>query len=165
MKLLKIIPIIILTVMISCSGNKNTPANNSQPSTRQQPASVENSNPAILSGTPAVDVMDTSSVDGKMSFENLPMPVIVSFYSIGQGIDRGQTEKLLGYIQTYEKKAGKKIEYSEVHWGREGETDFCFPLHGFSDSEVTDFLKGAKDVLNTAEHVHFLQNQICRKGR
>jgi hypothetical protein len=164
MKLLYIIPTILFAVLISCGGNKNAPATNSQSSGRQEPASVENNNPVLNSGTGAVDVMDTSE-NGKMGSENLIMPVIVSFYSIGQGIDRGQTEKLLAYIQTYEKKAGKKIEYSEVHWGREGENDFCFPLSGFSDSEVKDFLNGAKTALNTAEHVHFLQNQPCRKGR
>ena len=154
MKLLNIIALLVFMSMISCRENKNTSSNKSQTSATQQPAST---------------TQDTS-VESSVENEN-PKPgdslmaVIVSFYSIGQGIDRGQTEKLKGYLQTYEKRSGKKIEYSVVYWGREGETDFCFPLTGFSDNQVIDFLKGAKDALNTAEHVHFLQKQVCRKGR
>ena len=114
-------------------------------------------------------VVDTVSLsnEGKAILQSNDslMRLIISFYSIGQGIDRGQKEKLISFLDGYEKKAGKKIEYSEVHWGREGETDYCFPMKGFSDMQVTDFIKGAKESLNTAEHVHFLENQVCRKGR
>jgi hypothetical protein len=140
MKLLNIIVLIILTVILSCKENKNASATKSATPQPEQ----------TVTPAPAADSL---------------MKVIISFYSIGEGIDRGQTEKLMAYLQSYEKKAGNKIEYSEIHWGREGETDFCFPFAGYSDKQVTDFIAGAKEALNTAEHVHFLQNQVCRKSR
>jgi len=161
MKLLNILAIIILPLMISCRENKHTSTSTTQ---TQQPISANSEIPVDDTSNGSGSDPD-SNRDGKTETGDSLMRVIISFYSIGQGIDRGQTEKLHEYLQSYEKKAGKKIEYSEVHWGREGETDFCFPLTGFSDKQVTDFLKGAKESLNAAEHVHFLQNQACRKGR
>jgi len=157
MRFQKIIFVIILSAIISCRENKTSTTSASQTSEVQQPVSSSEKKPDAGN--------DTSSTFGNHENAEVIMPVIISFYSIGQGIDRSQTENLLAYIQSYEKKEGKKIEYSEVHWGREGETDFCFPMAGFSDNQVTDFLKGAKGALNAAEHVHFLQNQACRKGR
>jgi len=158
-----LIVLLSLFALISCRENKNTSNGKPQTTEAQQndPRASENS-----SSNPAIPVDDTSSGEKviRQQGESL-MPFIISFYSIGQGIDRGQKEKLMAYLESHEKRTGKKMEYSEVHWGREGETDFCFPMIGFSDSEVTDFIKGAKQALNTAEHVHFLQNQACRKGR
>jgi hypothetical protein len=164
MKLVNILGLFILTAMISCSENKNTSSTKS-PAEPQQ----TDSRPSGTTSDRAIPVDDTTTESNgekvKTQSGDSLMPLIVSFYSIGQGIDRGQKEKLMAYLQESEKKEGQKIEYSEVHWGREGETDFCFPLKGFSDKQVTDFIKGVKQALNTAEHVHFLQNQVCRKGR
>ena len=154
MRIVNVIAVLILFLFISCRENKNTSTNNAQSSVTEQTAS-----------TTKDTTVQSSIENGNPEPGDTLMPVIISFYSIGQGIDRGQTEKLTAYLQAFEKKSGKKIEYSKVYWGREGETDFCFPLTGFTDNQITDFLKGAKDALNTAEHVHFLQNQACRKGR
>jgi len=90
---------------------------------------------------------------------------IVSFYSAGGGVDRGEPEKLMAYTEAFGKKINTTIAYSITHWGREGEMDYCFPLKGLSDSNVADFVKGAKEALKSAEHVHFLGNQVCRAGR
>jgi hypothetical protein len=160
MKFLNIVGSLILPLMISCSENKNTATTTTQSQQQELPE-----NPAANSKTPIQDTTQPGSENVKIQSADSLMRVIISFYSIGQGIDRGQTEKLLAYLQSYEKNSGKKIEYSEVHWGREGETDYCFPLSGYSDKQVSDFIDGAKESLNAAEHVHFLQNQACRKGR
>ena len=93
------------------------------------------------------------------------MKFIISFYSIGSGIDRGQPELLKLYIESFEKKSSLKVDYSEVHWGREGETDYCFPLTGWNENQVSDFIRGAKEELKGSAHVHFFQNKECRKRR
>src|SRR5215212_10059027 len=140
MKFLKIIAPVLLTTLISCRENKNTSTNNLQPATKEPVTSVPENAPAS-SEIPSDDSIVGATENGNKEAKDSLMPVIISFYSIGQGIDRGQTEKLIAFIQSYEKKAGKKIEYSEIHWGREGETDYCFPMKGFSDSQTADFIK------------------------
>ena len=160
MKQMNLFLLITLSALISCSKNKNTTATKPAPVETQKPGPSESA-PPVSSEIP----MHDSVIISENKNTEVLMPVIISFFSIGEGIDRGQKEKLMTFITSYEKKAGKKMEYSEVHWGREGETDFCFPMTGFSDIQVTDFLKGAKEALNTAQHVHFVQNQACRKGR
>ena len=164
MKILNLTFIVILCALVSCSENKKTSAPQTPSSEMQQ---AENKKDSITNSvTPAEPaVPDSVSQKAINDSGDSIMRLSISFYSIGEGIDRGQKEKLLSYLEDFEKKDGKKIEYSEVHWGREGETDFCFPLKGFSDKQVTDFIKGAKAALNTAEHVHFAENQPCRKGR
>jgi len=166
MKLLNLAVIVILFTIVSCSENKKTSAPIAPSSETQQTENSVSKDSTSASVTPAEPTV-SDSVSKQVTNESgdLLMRLIISFYSIGEGIDRGQKEKLLSYLQDYEKRDGKKIEYSEVHWGREGETDYCFPMKGFSDKQVTEFIKGAKAALNTAEHVHFLENQACRKGR
>lgn len=115
----------------------------------------------------AVDepMMDSEPADANVLTSDQVMAFIVSFYSIGEGIDRGEQEKLLAFIDSFGKEKNSKIEFSEVHWGREGETDYCFPLAGLPDMAVSEFKTGVRNALKSARHVHFLENQACRKGR
>lgn len=168
MKIIHAIAVFVSCFLFACKEPKQTsttmPAN--QPKAEIKTSPVQ---PAALSLSVAgaVDpVIDADAAEvTKMTNENTLMPFIVSFYSIGEGIDRGFPEKLLAFVEAYGNKLKSKIEFSEIHWGREGETDYCFLLTGMPDSGIQDFKAGAKDALKGAEHVHFLENQPCRKAR
>ena len=136
-------------LLFSCRENKNTiPGAN-------VPANEQSGNEEVSGDRTA---MHDEKVDTVMAF-------IVSFYSTGSGIDRGEPEKLKSYIEQFGKKINREIGYSEMHWGREGETDYCFPLKELSGAQVIEFKKGARETLGSAGHVHFFEDQACRKGR
>ncbi len=144
----------LILALCSCKENK--------PVTAKQNPNTESKAETILTGD-AVGIDENKTISSESS--DSIMKFIISFYSIGAGIDRGQTEKLLSFIESFEKKYNLIISYSKIHWGREGETDYCFPFRGVTESTVSDFKKGVKEALKTAEHVHFIENQACRKGR
>lgn len=168
MKIIHAIAVFLSCFLFACKEPKQTTTAMPSP----QPKAEVNSTPVdpaavSISVAGAVDpVMDADVAEvTKLTNESPVMPFIVSFYSSGEGIDRGFPEKLLAFIESYGNKIKIKIEFSEIHWGREGETDYCFPLSGMQDSGILNFKSGLKDALKGAEHVHFLENQPCRKGR
>ncbi|MEO8087326.1 MAG: hypothetical protein ABI763_10925 [Bacteroidota bacterium] len=141
----------------------NTPAPPPHPQKITKAGGSVNENATLSTGAEAIADPDTNTLMNA-SLDPL-MRFIVSFYSIGSGIDRGQPDNLKAFVDVFSKKNSKSIEFNEVHWGREGETDYCFTLNGLSDIQVIDFIEGAKGALKAAEHVHFNENQACRKGR
>ncbi|CAN5626247.1 hypothetical protein BH11BAC1_BH11BAC1_25840 [soil metagenome] len=127
-------------------------------------AGAVNENATLSAGVVAIEDPDTNTLIKVASVDPL-MRFIVSFYSIGSGIDRGQPDNLKTYTDVFGKKNSLTIEFSEMHWGREGEIDYCFTLNGLSEAQIVNFIAGAKVALKAAEHVHFIENQACRKGR
>ena len=157
---MKYISCIILASLIltSCKQNKNSTATTKN--SNEVRDSVTHVSPAPVD----VPQSETSGQKDEATGDTL-MKFIVSFYSIGSGIDRGEPDKLKIFSETYGKKINVTILYAETHWGREGEVDFCFPLTGLTSTQVDDFKNGAKAVLKSALHVHFFENQACRKER
>ena len=169
MKIPYCIAIIFSCIIFSCKEPKqSTSAPSPAPQTKSKSAATSTA-PVSISIAGSVDESvepDAAGVTKLTNTNTTPvMAFIVSFYSIGAGIDRGQPEKLIAYVEAYGNKINTKVEYVETHWGREGETDYCFPLAGLSESAISDFKNGAKEALKSAEHVHFLENQACRSGR
>jgi hypothetical protein len=162
-----------MCIFISCRQHRDTaitPKPQSEAKTTGgKDASVSplpSSIPQAVMNEPAADTDGgTKKDEGRFQAKDSIMPFIVSFYSIGSGIDRGQPEKLKAFADSYGKKINVQIDYLETHWGREGETDYCFPLKGLSDVQVIEFRKGVKETLKESEHVHFIENQVCRTGR
>lgn len=84
----------------------------------------------------------------------------VSLYSPGSGIDHEAHHIVINTIKKYSDK-GIKINYQEVHWGKEGEIDYCFGLQELNTTdykafhdELTGLLKGRM--------VHILEQKPCR---
>ena len=153
--------------IFSCRENKSTTVAPAPAPDTTAVTAVPTTRPVTDNGAkdePMVDP-DQETKAEKIQEKDSVMAFIVSFYSIGSGVDRGQPEKLKAYVTAFGKKANTNIEYNVTYWGREGETDYCFPLKGLPDARITEFINGAKEALRTAEHVHFLENQVCRKGR
>lgn len=168
MKIIHAIAVCVSCFLFSCKEPKQTTTTIPVPQPKEEvktppidPASVSLSVAVAVDPEADADVLEAT----KLTNESPLMPFIVSFYSIGEGIDRGQPEKLRSFIDAFGKKRDIKIEFLETHWGREGETDYCFPLTGFSDSGISEFKAGVQNAIKEAKHVHFLENQPCRKGR
>jgi hypothetical protein len=157
---------LIALIAFSCKQNKDAAASN------PPKAVAENTSAESIKTKPSVSVApsdeqspEIKSADSTVRMADSTMAFIVSFYSTGAGIDRGEPDKLKSFIGDYSKKIEIEITYTETHWGREGETDYCFPLKGLSDAQITGFITGAKDALSSAKQVHFFEHQPCRKGR
>jgi hypothetical protein len=79
--------------------------------------------------------------------------LVISFYSIGQGINTNKHEKFQAFLTNY----SPKIKYESVKWGREGEIDYCFQLSELSAVQQAEFVNKAKEILvppvNVSENV------------
>ena len=70
-----------------------------------------------------------------------PYRLIVSFISIGSGINLAAREKLENHLQLNELLKMKNPEIERNPWGREGEVDFCMKLSAFTPAEQEKLLK------------------------
>lgn len=82
---------------------------------------------------------------------------VVSFYSIGEGIDGKVKDAFVKFLESYP----KKIAYTPAHWGREGEIDYCLALNELSGAEQTEFIKKANEILSKSRLVHTQENAKC----
>jgi hypothetical protein len=156
-----LLPVVLFGVL-ACKQNKQVT------SAQKVKTETVSSEPAVASPPVAITPAEDPAVDTPKTELKTPdslMAFIVSFYSGGAGIDRGMPDKLKSFIESFSKKIEIEIPYNESHWGREGETDYCFPLTGLSDAQVTGFITGAKDALKSSQQVHFFEKQPCRKHR
>lgn len=80
--------------------------------------------------------------------------VIISFISKGAGTDGEKRQAIMSYIE----KHPKKPENSIVHWGREGETDFCLNLKELSKTEQTEFVNEIKKLAGGSDLIFISEN-------
>jgi hypothetical protein len=97
------------------------------------------------------------SAQEKSTSENDKFPLVVSFYSMGQGTDLKVKEEFEKFLNSYP----KKISYEPIHWGREGETDYCLKLSELSSSEQETFIKKAKEILKKSSLVYVNEQAKC----
>jgi len=83
--------------------------------------------------------------------------LVVSFYSIGEGIDSKNKEN----FDVFLKNRSQKIIFEQTPWGREGEVDYCFKLNELTSPEQTDFVKKAKEILGKSTLVRINENEKC----
>jgi predicted RND superfamily exporter protein len=90
-----------------------------------------------------------------------PSLLVVSFISIGSGIDYKQIPVFENDIKEFNKKDTCKLTYSTKNWGREGERDYCL---SFKDSIcMKNYLSTAADKFKDNERILFKENAECRK--
>jgi ATP phosphoribosyltransferase len=87
--------------------------------------------------------------------------LILSFFSPGNGIDRGMLEE----VTTYMKTSFPDVKYSRVSWGKEGEVDLCFDLSSLKEEAKADFIENIKAMIDGSERVRLKQDQACRTPR
>lgn len=84
---------------------------------------------------------------------------IVSFYSIGTGVNGAAIQQLEGFIKQFETKNKVSVPYVPVRWGREGEVDYCFKLNGMTAVQQVSFIKESQELLKAAEHINYKENE------
>ena len=145
--------IIISSVLLSvdsCKSKKSTTTDSSSYTTPQPTATTTSSSSTTTTnsaGTSAVVVVP----------QNSNTRFVVSFYSIGQGIDGTIHGEFVKFLDSYP----KKITYEPKHWGREGEIDYCLALSELSSAEQMDFVNKAKVILAKSKLVNLKENSQC----
>jgi hypothetical protein len=89
--------------------------------------------------------------------------VVISFYSIGEGINAKALDTIENFIGEYSKKINKEIPYSKTSWGREGEVDFCISLAELQGEQKRIFVQETRRLARQFELVHFFENHPCRE--
>lgn len=84
--------------------------------------------------------------------------LIVSFTSKGAGANSDQRQAFLNYVDSL----AKKPAYKTVHWGREGETDYCFTLKELSKKEQSAFIAEVKKKVAGSDRVFIEENAVCK---
>ena len=117
--------------------------------------------PVVTSGADNVSDEKQSNTQTKKEIEN----IVVSFISIGEGIDFEVAESYKQFIDTWKSASGKSVTYETVNWGREGETDYCIDMTNISDNESKKFLSETQQRLKNNNLVKIDTNQKCREAR
>ena len=87
----------------------------------------------------------------------------LTFGSIGSGINTNAYKQFQQFVGNYEKKKGKKLEYETVHWGMEGETDYCFRLSDLKLKEQKKFVADMKKAISDHKWIFFTENVELRQ--
>jgi hypothetical protein len=91
--------------------------------------------------------------------------LLVSFYSIGGGIDVKNAQSFDNFISEYKTQSGKSVAYERVPWGREGELDYCVSFADFKPEETEKFIDASKAKIQDCKMVHFKINGECKRKR
>jgi hypothetical protein len=91
--------------------------------------------------------------------------VVVSFISIGAGPDSRGREMLARYLDESETKFKVELSYVSKGWGREGESDFLFPLDELNESQQKEFVAGLKELFKDNELIHIEENRPMKAYR
>ncbi len=96
-----------------------------------------------------------TNADGKMRF-------IVSFTSIGSGINREALKQFDAFIPQFESKNNVTLSPQKTRWGKEGEIDYCFKLDGLKPKLQDAFMAETKELLKNSDRVVYKENTPCR---
>ena len=80
---------------------------------------------------------------------------VVSFISIGSGIDRKAKSQYEQFLKDFELKNNVTILYDKKYWGREGEVNFCFMLNELKKEEQESFILRSRNQLASSTLVRF----------
>ncbi len=88
--------------------------------------------------------------------------LVVTFASIGAGIDPNAKLNLDNYIKSFKEKSGKLVKYGTLAWGREGEYDCEFSLNELNLNEQNDFVQGLKKQFEGNQLIQIEENKPSR---
>jgi hypothetical protein len=111
-----------------------------------------------------VDVVTENTEKAKSNEEGIK-GLVVSFYSIGGGIDLDAARKFDAWIAAYKTPSGQPVVYEKIGWGREGEIDYCIQLDSMNQQEAEEFVGMAKGEVGTCKLMLFTVNGTCKKRR
>lgn len=83
---------------------------------------------------------------------------IVSFFSIGTGLDADAFTKFENFVKNHPSKPA----YDTFRWGREGETDISFNLKEFKkEADKTKFIEDLKAAIGKSDRVRYKENELA----
>ncbi|HEY4800209.1 MAG TPA: hypothetical protein VII99_14105, partial [Bacteroidia bacterium] len=138
----------------SCRSKKSTTTTSVSSYTAAPPQTTSSSTPPSSTPTQPSTTIIVTQPQNAPQIQNDNVRLVVSFFSIGQGIDLKTHDEFLKFLDSYP----KKIAYSPKHWGREGEVDYCLSLNELSPVEQNYFVKKANDILLKSSFVHMKEN-------
>lgn len=106
--------------------------------------------------TKASDKTNQSTVN-QNTIQEEKYPLVLSFYSIGSGVDGNHLRKFSEFLESYQPKLTPIV----TPWGREGEVDFCFTLSELSTKQRSQFVKQVREQLKDCKLVHINENAPC----
>lgn len=159
-----IIPLLVLMTVLSCKNNSTSKSgkeeSNKETVNSQTPVKQETKPVSVKADEQYPDTNETRTyVDSGLS------RLVISFYSIGEGSEFQLITQYEDSVGSFSTRIGKNFDYKRLSWGREGETDFCFPLVELSASEQASFVNMTRSVLKKAKWVHIYENYACPKRR
>ncbi len=83
--------------------------------------------------------------------------VLVSFYSIGAGIDIEAHDKFKEFLMN----SHPKLVYEEAAWGREGEVDYCFRLFDMNKEDQQTFITDLKKIAEKSDRMRVEEDKPC----
>ncbi len=91
--------------------------------------------------------------------------LVVSFYSIGSGIDGPVALEFDYLVKDFQEQFGDDFSAERVSWGREGEIDYCIQLGKLKTTLRDSFKSRAEIILKKTERVHSKENAPCIRRR
>jgi hypothetical protein len=86
--------------------------------------------------------------------------LVVSFASMGAGIDAKARQQFLEHLTWFNTKHNIELMYDKKNWGREGEVDYCF--YGNNGILIPMLYKELSEKLAGAKKVFIKQNFPCK---
>lgn len=81
---------------------------------------------------------------------------IVSFFSIGTGVDTDAYTKFENFVKNHPSKPA----YDSYRWGREGEVDIVFNLKEFKKAaDQAKFIEDLKKAIGNSDRVRYAENE------
>jgi hypothetical protein len=156
---------LLLNILTGCKSKENRNNNAAEPLTKEETPSTPA--PPVTDNKTVNDVNQPNAEDKKKESiqENTIKNLVVSFYSIGSGIDYKSAEKFEQFLSTFTLDNGSKPVYEKIGWGREGEIDYCITLDGWNYNDAASFVEAAKGNAGASKNMHFTVNGICKKRR
>jgi len=115
------------------------------------------------SPTPAAKPETSATSDEIQAQKDAYNNIVISFYSVGEGVNAKAIDTLENFIAEYSKKINKSMPYSKISWGREGEVDFCISLAEIEGEQKRIFVQETRRQARQFEHINFYENHPCRE--
>jgi hypothetical protein len=91
--------------------------------------------------------------------------LVVSFYSIGAGIDAPVAKEFDYYVRDFQEQHGDYFFAERVAWGREGEVDYCIQFPTLNKEKAREFVNRAREITSASKMVHMKEDAPCNRRR
>jgi hypothetical protein len=86
--------------------------------------------------------------------------IVISFISIGTGIDYKAKDQLLLFVKEFEIENQIELSVSVKNWGREGEVDYVYDLNILTKKQCMTFISRTKEMFSGNDRVKITLNPI-----